>query len=181
MASQPVTDDLCRWFEWPRIFTVSIPSGHNAFITSILHQTVMSFLVVVTLLLHLMPVGSGRQNGHVFFHSTCFKCSCCFFYLFRWGLYDRCMVFWVSCNTGICREYDCTRAVFCAKLGNDLTTEMNVLDERNFAICDVNPLCVNFFRGNINIFIHFMSILHTDMPLIVEILPLIRPGFTYFT
>ena len=34
-----------------------------------------------------------------------------------------------------------------------------------------NPLRANFFRGNKNIYLHFMSFLHTDMTQVVEILP----------
>ena len=44
-----------------------------------------------------------------------------------------------------------------------------------------NSLRANFFRGNINMYLHFMSFLHTGMPKIIEILPRIRPGLTYFT
>ena len=45
----------------------------------------------------------------------------------------------------------------------------------------LNSLCAKFFRGNINMYSHFMSFLHTDKPKIIEILPRIRPGHTYFT
>ena len=45
---------------------------------------------------------------------------------------------------------------------------------------DANSLRAKFFRGNINMYLHFISFLHTDMPKIVEILPRIRPGLTYF-
>ena len=39
----------------------------------------------------------------------------------------------------------------------------------------VNSLCANFFRGNMNMYLHFMSFFHTDMPKIIEIRPHIRP------
>ena len=38
------------------------------------------------------------------------------------------------------------------------------------------PLLAKFFRGNINIYLHFMSLLHIDMTEVVKIL---RPGPTY--
>ena len=37
----------------------------------------------------------------------------------------------------------------------------------------VNPLRAKFFRGNIDIYLHFVSFLHIDMQ-VVEILPQIR-------
>ena len=38
----------------------------------------------------------------------------------------------------------------------------------------INPLCAEFFRGNINIYLHFVSFLHIDVAQVVEILPQIR-------
>ena len=38
----------------------------------------------------------------------------------------------------------------------------------------VNPLRDKFFRRNQNIYLHFMSFLHIDMTLVVEILPQVR-------
>ena len=38
----------------------------------------------------------------------------------------------------------------------------------------VNPLRAKFFRGNINIYLHFVSFLHIDTTQVVEILPQIR-------
>ena len=40
---------------------------------------------------------------------------------------------------------------------------------------------LNLFRGNNNIYLHFMSFLHIDMTQIVEILPQVRPWYTYHT
>ena len=38
----------------------------------------------------------------------------------------------------------------------------------------VNPLRAKISRGNINIYLHFVSFLHIDMTQVVEILPQIR-------
>ena len=45
----------------------------------------------------------------------------------------------------------------------------------------VNPLRAKFFRGNINIYLHFVSFLHIDTTQVVEILPQIRQEPTYCT
>ena len=45
----------------------------------------------------------------------------------------------------------------------------------------LNPLRANFFRGNINIYLYFMSIPHIDMTQVLKILPQVRPGLTYST
>ena len=45
----------------------------------------------------------------------------------------------------------------------------------------VNPLRVKFVRGNINIYLHFVSFLHIDMTQVIEILPQIRQEPTYST
>ena len=45
----------------------------------------------------------------------------------------------------------------------------------------LNPLRAKFFRGNINVYLHFMSLLHIDMTQVVEILPQIRQGPTHST
>ena len=44
-----------------------------------------------------------------------------------------------------------------------------------------NPLRAKFFRGNINIHLHFVSFLHIDTTHVVEILPQIRQEPTYST
>ena len=44
-----------------------------------------------------------------------------------------------------------------------------------------NPLRAKFFRENINIYLHFMSLLHIDMTHVLKILPQVRPGLTYST
>ena len=43
----------------------------------------------------------------------------------------------------------------------------------------INPLRAKFFRGNINIYVHFMSLLHIDKTRVLKILPQVRPGPTY--
>ena len=43
----------------------------------------------------------------------------------------------------------------------------------------INPLRAKFFRGNINIYLHFLSLHHIDMTQIVEILPRVRQGPIY--
>ena len=43
----------------------------------------------------------------------------------------------------------------------------------------LNPLHAKFFRGNMNIYLHFMPLFHIDMTQIVEIHPHVRPGPAY--
>ena len=45
----------------------------------------------------------------------------------------------------------------------------------------VNPLRAKFFRGNINIYLHFVSFLHIDTTQVIEIHPEIRQEPTYST
>ena len=45
----------------------------------------------------------------------------------------------------------------------------------------INPLRAKFFRGNIDIYSHFVSFLHIGMMQVVEILPQIRQEPTYST
>ena len=42
-----------------------------------------------------------------------------------------------------------------------------------------NSLRAKFFRGKINIYLHFMSLLHIDMTQALKILPHVKPGSTY--
>ena len=44
-----------------------------------------------------------------------------------------------------------------------------------------NPLRAKFFRGNTNIYLHFVSFLHIDATQVVEILPQVRQEPTYST
>ena len=54
-----------------------------------------------------------------------------------------------------------------------------------FVSCDifiiVNPLSAKFFRGHINIYLHFMSYLHANTTQVVEISPRARQGPAYST
>ena len=43
----------------------------------------------------------------------------------------------------------------------------------------IKPWCAKFFRGNINIYLHFITFLHIDMTQVVEIFPQVRQGLTY--
>ena len=43
----------------------------------------------------------------------------------------------------------------------------------------INPLRAEFFRGNINLYLHFVSFLHIDTTQVIEILPQIRQEPTY--
>ena len=45
----------------------------------------------------------------------------------------------------------------------------------------LNPLRAKFFRGNINIYLHFMSFPHTDKTQVVEIHPRVRQGPAHST
>ena len=44
---------------------------------------------------------------------------------------------------------------------------------------NLNPLRAKFYRGNINIYLHFMSFLHIDLTQVLKILPQVREGRTY--
>ena len=46
------------------------------------------------------------------------------------------------------------------------------------SISFINPLCAKFFRGNINIYLHFVSFLQIDTTQVVEILPQVRQEST---
>ena len=43
----------------------------------------------------------------------------------------------------------------------------------------VNPLRAKLFKGNKNMYLHFMSFLHIDLTQVLKILPQVRPGPTY--
>ena len=45
----------------------------------------------------------------------------------------------------------------------------------------INPLQAKFFRGNINIYLHFVSFLYIDTTQVVEILHQVRQEPTYST
>ena len=50
------------------------------------------------------------------------------------------------------------------------------LDMSAIEFVRVNPLRAKFFRGNLNIYLHFMSFLHTNKTQVVEIPPRVRQG-----
>ena len=55
---------------------------------------------------------------------------------------------------------------------------------RHIHVCNgirrhINPLPAKFFKGKKNLYLHFMSFLHTDMTQVVEILPQVRQDITY--
>ena len=50
-----------------------------------------------------------------------------------------------------------------------------------FKCISFNPLNAKFFRGNINIYLHFVLFLHIDTTQVVEIFPQIRQEPTYST
>ena len=43
-----------------------------------------------------------------------------------------------------------------------------------------NPLRAKFFKGNINIYLHFVSLLHIDMAQVLKILSQVRLGLTSY-
>ena len=45
----------------------------------------------------------------------------------------------------------------------------------------LNPLRAKFFRGNVNIYLHFVSLLHIDVAQVLKILSQVRSGITYST
>ena len=55
------------------------------------------------------------------------------------------------------------------------------LDAIFLTIYTLNSLCANFFRGKMNIYFHFISLLHIDRTQVLKILPQVRPEPTYST
>ena len=77
--------------------------------------------------------------------------------------------------------YGVTMASQWVKVAPSSTDILLLLEYSSFSITKVNSLHAKFFRGNINMYLHFVSFIHTDMPKIIEVLPRIRAGLTYFT
>ena len=48
-------------------------------------------------------------------------------------------------------------------------------------LCSLNPLRAKFLRDNINIYLHFMSFLHTNKTQVVDIPPRVRQAPAYST
>ena len=67
------------------------------------------------------------------------------------------------------------------RIGNSWTSENYVtVATQNIHLSQiVNPLRAKFFRGNINIYLHFVSFLHIDLTQVLKILPQVREGPTY--
>ena len=55
------------------------------------------------------------------------------------------------------------------------------LDGNQVCRTELNPLCAKVFKGNKNIYLHFMSFLHMDKTQVVEILLHVRQEITYST
>ena len=68
-----------------------------------------------------------------------------------------------------------------AKVHHFIQTWMCWCKNYNCSICcfDINPLRAKFFKGNINIHLHFVSFLHIDMTQVLKILPQVKEGPTY--
>ena len=58
---------------------------------------------------------------------------------------------------------------------------MEEIREYKVGVNTINPLHAKFFRGNINIYLHLMSFLHTNKTQVVEIPPRVRHGPAYST
>ena len=57
---------------------------------------------------------------------------------------------------------------------------MGGIASKAHTIC-INLLGAKFCRGNMNIYLHFMSFPHIDMTQVVEIFPQVRQGHSYST
>ena len=69
-----------------------------------------------------------------------------------------------------------------ATLGTSALTSIALTPKYSTSrITRVNPLHAKSFRGNINIYLHFVSFLHIDMTQVVEIPPQMRQEPTYST
>ena len=64
---------------------------------------------------------------------------------------------------------------------NGVQVQVNSLKPVPLILTWLNPLRAKFFKGNINIYLHFVSFLHIDTTQVVEILPEIRQEPTYST
>ena len=58
---------------------------------------------------------------------------------------------------------------------------MDVMDDKDFAIFEFNPLRAIFLRENRNIYLHFMSFLHTNKTRVAEIPSRVRRRPAYST
>ena len=91
-------------------------------------------------------------------------------------------------NAGVWIPADCALDTTCIQHINQLISKKTVNPKTNswpdvaviadmeplYGESNVNHLCAKFFTVNINIYLHFMSLLHIDMTQEVEILPQVR-------
>ena len=76
-------------------------------------------------------------------------------------------IYWGLKITEACNQND---------LQNLLKKLIKCLSDIFCRVCTINPLRAKFFRGNINTYLHFMSLLRIDMTHVLKILPQVRPG-----
>ena len=76
-------------------------------------------------------------------------------------------IYWGLKITEACNQND---------LQNLLTKLIKCLSDIFCRVCTINPLRAKFFRGNINTYLHFMSLFRIDMTHVLKILPQVRPG-----
>ena len=77
-------------------------------------------------------------------------------------------IFWILKGLTLCRKY-------CVGTDWPLPHHNKTQIVRIF----LNPLHAKFFRGNINIYLHFVSFFHIDMTQVLKIFPQLREGPTY--
>ena len=91
------------------------------------------------------------------------------------------MVLHLPCtNPSIYVSHHSTKCIWEWCLQNNILTPF-VATHMTHQAYDINPLRANFFRGNISICLHFMSLLHIDLTQVLKILPQVRPGPIYST
>ena len=61
------------------------------------------------------------------------------------------------------------------------TQVRKIIQSQLWIFISLTPLRARFLRENINIYLHFLSFLHTDKTQVVEILPRVRQGPAYST
>ena len=66
------------------------------------------------------------------------------------------------------------------------TVEIKIFNTHKYkhiylSVIQINPLRAIFCWGNINIYLHFMSLLHIDLTQLLKFLSQVRPGLIYST
>ena len=97
------------------------------------------------------------------------SCSSSMMLLFFHNLFSLFLVFLIRCVN------------VCENMLSWTTYSMHGSNNLCADIFDINPLRVKLFRGNMNIYLHFVLFLHIDTTQVVEILPQIRQEPTYST